>query len=185
MLWSDESTFQLVSRKNGFRVLSPKDTIQTFIATEAKANVCHGMVVQQSKQHGWLAYVWRYYWYGGIYWDCTETYTAIKMMSFMGSPWLLDQDNASSHSACATTTWFRRQSECVRLARLQSRSDSYWKCMTSHEKENQTMTITHCWAFEVLYQVRLDKNFACKSLKICILKSKRMNKSQILDFIAL
>ncbi len=30
------------------------------------------------------------------------------MMSFMGSPWLLDQDNASSHSACATTAWFCR-----------------------------------------------------------------------------
>ncbi len=32
-----------------------------------------------------------------------ETYTAIKMMYFMGSALLLDQDNASSHSACATT----------------------------------------------------------------------------------
>ncbi len=54
---------------------------------------------------------------GGIYWDCTKIYTAIKMMYFMGSPWLLlDQDNASSHSACATTAWFR--SECVRLAYL-------------------------------------------------------------------
>ncbi len=39
----------------------------------------------------------------------TETYTAIKMTSFMGSPLLLDQDNASSHSVCATTTWFRRE----------------------------------------------------------------------------
>ncbi len=28
-------------------------------------------------------------------------YSAIKMTSFMGSSWLLDQDNASSHSACA------------------------------------------------------------------------------------
>ncbi len=39
---------------------------------------------------------------------CTEKYTAIKMMSFMGSPLLLDQSKASSHSACATTVWFRR-----------------------------------------------------------------------------
>ncbi len=31
------------------------------------------------------------------------------MMSFMGSALLLDQDNASSHSACATTVWFRRE----------------------------------------------------------------------------
>ncbi len=29
-------------------------------------------------------------------------------MSFVGSPWLLDQDNVSSHSACATTAGFRR-----------------------------------------------------------------------------
>ncbi len=68
----------------------PKGPSRLSLATEAKANVCHGMGVQQSKQHGWLAYVRRYYWHGGIYWDCTEIYTAIKMMSFMGSPWLLD-----------------------------------------------------------------------------------------------
>ncbi len=48
-----------------------------------------------------MAYVWGD-WHGGIYWDWTEMYTAIKMMS------LLDQDNASSHSTCATTAWFRR-----------------------------------------------------------------------------
>ncbi len=35
-------------------------------------------------------------------------YTAIKMISFMGSLRLLDQDNAISHSACATIAWFRR-----------------------------------------------------------------------------
>ncbi len=77
-------------------------------ATEAKANVCHGMGVHQSKWHGWLEYAWRCHWHGCIYWDCTEIYTTIKMMCFMGSPLLLDQDNASSHSACATTVWFRR-----------------------------------------------------------------------------
>ncbi len=132
----------------------PKGPFRLSLATEAKANVCHCMGVQQSKRHGWLAYVRRYYWHGGIYRDCTEIYTAIKMMSFMGSPWLLYQDNARSHSACATTAWFRRQSERARLA---SRSVSYWKCMAHHEKENQTTTITDCWASEVLYQARLDK----------------------------
>ncbi len=86
----------------------PKGPSTLSSATEAKSNVCHGMGVQQSKQHRWLGYVWRYYWDGGIYWDCKETYTAIKMMSFMGSPWLLYQDNASSPSACATTALFRR-----------------------------------------------------------------------------
>ncbi len=86
----------------------PKGPSRLSLAAEAKANVCHGMGVQQSKQHGWLAYVWMHYRHGGIYWDCTKIYTAIKIMSFMGSPRLLDQDNASSHSACATTAWFRR-----------------------------------------------------------------------------
>ncbi len=100
--------------------------------TKAKANVCHGMVVQQSKQHGWLPYVQRYYWHGGIYWDFTETYTAIKMMYFMGSPWLLYQDNARYNSACSTMVF--RQSECARLG---SRSVSYWKGMAHHEKENR------------------------------------------------
>ncbi len=55
----------------------------------------------------------------GLYRDI---YTAIKMKSFMGSPWLFYQDKARSHSACDTTPWFRRQSECARLA---SRSVSY------------------------------------------------------------
>ncbi len=41
----------------------------------------------------------------GLYRDI---YTAFKKMSLMGSSWLLDQDNASSHSACAITVWFRR-----------------------------------------------------------------------------
>ncbi len=42
------------------------------LATEAKANICHGMREQQSKRHGWLAYVRKYYWHGGMYWNCTE-----------------------------------------------------------------------------------------------------------------
>ncbi len=169
--WVHISTCFQEKRILSFQSQRPKGPSRLSLATEAKANVCHGMGVQQSKPHGWLAYVRRYYWHGGIYWDCTEMYTAIKMMSFMLSPWLLYQDNARSHSACATTAWFCRQSECVRLA---SRSVSYWKCMTSHEKENQTMMITDCWASEVLYQARLGKHFTCNTLKISILYSQTM-----------
>ncbi len=130
----------------------PKGQSRLSLATEAKANVCHGMEVQQSKQHGWLGYVRRYHWNRSI-----ETYTAIKRMSFMGSPLLLYQDNASLNLMCyCTTAGFRRPSECPRLA---SRSVSYWKRMAHHEK---TKTITDCWATEVLYQARLDKNVACR-----------------------
>ncbi len=63
----------------------PKVPSRLSSVTEAKANVCHGMGVQQCKRHGWLEYVRRYHWHGGIYWDCTETYTAIKMMYFRGN----------------------------------------------------------------------------------------------------
>ncbi len=106
MLYLDESIFQLVFSSSQSQ--RPKGPSRLSSATEAKANVCHGMGVQQSTQHGWLKYMQRYYWHGGMYWVCTEIYTAIKMMSFKGSPWLLDQDNASSHSACATTAWLHR-----------------------------------------------------------------------------
>ncbi len=58
---------------SSFQSQRPKGPSRLSLATEAKANVCHGMGVQQSKQHGWLAYVQRYYWHGGIDWDCTET----------------------------------------------------------------------------------------------------------------
>ncbi len=149
-----------------FSVPKTKGTIQTFISDRSKSKHLSWYGVQQ--RNGWLA--WRYHWLGGIYWDCTETYNAIKM-SFMGSPWLLYQDNARSHSACATTAWFLWQSECVRLA---SRSVSYWKCMAHHEKENQTTTITDCWASDVLYQARLNKHFAFKTLTIRILYSQTM-----------
>ncbi len=129
----------------------PKGPSRLSLATEAKAKICHGMGVKQSKWLGWLKYVRRYYWNGG--WDCTETYCHQDDV-FHGKSMLLYQDNASSHSACAKTEWFRRQSECARLA---SRSVSYWKCMAHHENEHETMTITDCWASEVLYQARLDK----------------------------
>ncbi len=36
------------------------------------------------------------------------------------------------------------------------------------------MTITDCRASEVLYQARLDKNLACKTLTISILNSQTM-----------
>ncbi len=49
----------------------------------------------------------------GIYWDCTETYTVIKMTSFKGSPWSFNQDNDRCHSACATIALFRRHREDV------------------------------------------------------------------------
>ncbi len=164
--------FNLFPGKTDFEFSVPKTkgTIQTFISDRSKSKRLSWYGVQQSKPHGWLAYVQRYIdmeAYTGI----VQRYTAIKMMSFMLSPWLLYQDNARSHSACATTAWFCRQSECVRLA---SRSVSYWKCMTSHEKENQTMMITDCWASEVLYQARLGKHFTCNTLKISILYSQTM-----------
>ncbi len=148
MLYSNETTtcFREKWIQSSSQSLRPKGPSRLSLATEAKANVCHGMGVQQSKRHGWLGCVWRYHWHEGIYWDCTETYTAIKMMSFMGRPWLLYQDNVRSHSAYSTTAWFRRPSEC---AGLTSRSDFYWTCMDHHEKENQTTTITDCWASEV------------------------------------
>ncbi len=38
-----------------------------------------------------------------LYIGIVQRYIAIKKMSFMGSPWLTIQDNATSHSANATT----------------------------------------------------------------------------------
>ncbi len=139
-----------------FSVPKTRGTIQTFISDRSKSQRLSWYGVQQSKQHGWLGYVRRCHWNGSI-----ETYTAIKRMSFMGSPLLLYQDNASLILMCyCTTAGFRRPSECPRLA---SRSVSYWKRMAHHEK---TKTITDCWATEVLYQARLDKNVACRIKKL-------------------
>ncbi len=54
---SQHSTFFWEKMDIEFSVPKTKGTIQISLATEAKANVCHGMRVQQSKQHGLLAYV--------------------------------------------------------------------------------------------------------------------------------
>ncbi len=160
----------------------PKGPSRLSSATDAKASVCRGKVVQQSQQHGdWHMCE------STIYRDCTETYAAIKMTRFMGRPWL-DQDNARYHSAYATTVWFRRDRVNV-LDRLVCSikqwssvnvlwcvtSVSYWKCMAHHEKENQTTTLTDCWASEVLNQARLDKDFACKTLTISIFNFQTTN----------
>ncbi len=167
--WVHISTCFWVKKVLSSQSQRPKRPSRLSSATDAKANVCHGMGVHQCKRHGWLGYVRRYHWHGGMYWDCTEAYTAIKMTSFMGSPWLLDQDNTGSRSACATTSWFRRH---MWIWLNVSRSFSYWKYMAHHEKENQTIMTMDCWAAEVLYQARLGKNFACKTLKISIHNSQ-------------
>ncbi len=90
--------FHLFLGKNGFRVLSPKDERDhPDFHQRQKQKQTSVMVWGCSRANSmgdWLAYVQRCYWHGGIYWNCTKKYTAIKT-SFMGSPWLLDQDNAA------------------------------------------------------------------------------------------
>ena len=74
------------------------------LVIDAKANISHWMGIGDlSEQETWVTGMCE----GttdmeALYWHCTETHTAIKITSFMRSPWLLDQDTASSHSACAT-----------------------------------------------------------------------------------
>ncbi len=95
-----------------FRVLSPKDQRGHPDFHQRQKQKQTSVMVwgcsRANSMRNWLAYVWRCYCHGGIYWNCTEKYAAIKMTSFMWSPWLSDQNNTSSYSACATTAWFRR-----------------------------------------------------------------------------
>ncbi len=68
----------------------PEEHSRLSLATDAIQNACHGMEVQMAWVTGICAKVpltWRH---------ILELYRDI----FMGSPWLLDQDNARSHSAC-------------------------------------------------------------------------------------
>ncbi len=150
--WQMSPHFNLFPGKMDFEFSVPKTkgTFQTFISDRSKSKRLswYGSAADQTAL---VACVRRYHWHGGIHWDCTETYSAIKMTSFMGSPWKWYQDNARSHSECATTAWFRRQSECARLA---SRSVSYWKCMAHHEKENQT-------TFSIFYDRKKTCYFHC------------------------
>ncbi len=181
--WYDEFTFQLVSGKNGCPVLSPKDQ-RDHPDFHQQQMQKQASVVEWwcSRANSMVTGICAKVPYTGI----VQRHAAIKMMPFTGRPWL-DQDNARYHSECATTVWFRRDRVNV-LDRLVCSikqwsvnvlwcvtSVSYWKCMAHHEKENQTMTLTDCWASEVLNQARLDKDFACKTLTISILNSQTTN----------
>ncbi len=128
--YSDESTFKLVSWKMDFEFSVPKTkgTIQTFITNRSKCKQLSWYGGAAEQTHWWLEYVRRYHWNGGMYWDCTDTILPSRWCL----SWEVHHDNASSHSAFATTAWFCRHTECARLACLQSRSVSNWKCMISH-----------------------------------------------------
>ncbi len=73
-----------------------------------QTSVMNGNGGAAEQRHGWLAYVqrvpltWRHIL--GLYRDIYCHQDDV----FHGSPWLLVQDNARSHSACATTAWFCR-----------------------------------------------------------------------------
>ncbi len=148
MLYSDESTFQLVSGKMDFEFSVPKTkgTIQTFISDRSKSKRL-SLYGGAAEQTAWVTgIVRRYYWHGGIYWDCTEYILPSRWCLSWEVHGLLYQDNARSHSACATTAWFRRQSECTRLA---SRSVSYWKMYGSSwkgESDNNNHRLLSFWS---------------------------------------
>ncbi len=117
----------------------PKGPSRLSLAT--KANVS-GMEVQQSKQHGWLEYVRRYHWHGGIYWDCTETYCHQDDVFHGKSMVIISRQCQVSFCMCdCTTAWFCRQSECARLA---SRSVSYienvWLILKRRIRQQQSQT---------------------------------------------
>ncbi len=136
-----------------FSVPKTKGTIQIFICNRCKSKLLswYGGAVEQT---AWVTGICVKVPYIGI----VQRHMLPSLTPFMGRPWLLDQDNARFHSVCATTAWFRRHRvNVLRLAACSPHLSSR-KCMTSHEKENQTTTITDCWASEVLYQARLDKD---------------------------
>ncbi len=129
MLYTDE--FQLVSGKYGSRVLSLRDQRDHPEFHQWKMQKQTSVMVYEciSANGMRVLHVWRYHLHGGIYWGCTVKYTAVKMMCFMRSLWLLDQDCMCYNSVVSST-----QSECARLAYQQSWSDSYLKCMTSQQQ---------------------------------------------------
>ncbi len=136
VLWSDESTFQLVPGKNEHQILSPKDQRD------------HPDFHQWQMQKQMSVMIW----------GCS---TSIKITSFMGSPWLLNLDNASSYSAFATTAWFRRYRvnvlEWHAYSPVLSRIENVWPVMK--RRIRQWWLIAECWASEALCQLRLDKKF--------------------------
>ncbi len=108
MLYTDE--FQLVSGKYGSRVLSLRDQrdhpeFHQWQMQKQTSVMVYECISANSMR---VLHVWRYHLHGGIYWGCTVKYTAVKMLCFMGSPWLLDQDCmynsvvSSTQSECAT-----------------------------------------------------------------------------------
>ena len=174
VLWSDESTFQLVFGKNGHRILCAKD--------EKDHPDCYQQKVQKPASV--------------MVWGCISAHSmgdlhicegTIDAEAYVGILEMLPPRlttfprNSMSISAgqCQAFILHKLQQcgfvgiECVCLtACLQSRSVSYWKCMVHHEEENQTTANMDCWAAHVLYTPRMGKNSTCKTATIDIFSSQ-------------
>ncbi len=117
------------------------------LATEAKANVCHGMGVQQSKRHGWLAYVRKYYWHGGIYWNCTE------IQYILPSRWYLPWE--------------------VHVIRSRQCQLSFWMCYNSMFRRDRVNVLDLSVSFENVWpvmkrRIRQRRSRTAELLKSCI-----------------
>ena len=64
----------------------------------------------------------------------------------------------------------------TRLACLQSRPVSHWKCVAHFEVQNTTMEILDCWATEVTRQARKGKNSASKTSTISVISLQTLTE---------
>ena len=144
VLWSDESTFQLVIGKNGHLIICAKD--------EKDHPDCYQRKVQKTASV--MVWVWGCISANGLgdlhicedtnkaeaYVGILETNAASRQRLLPGTPCLFQQDNARPHSARVTRVWLRRYRVHVR----HTFSVFYRKCMAHHEEENQTTATTDC-----------------------------------------
>ena len=175
--WSDESTFQLVLGENRRRTLCAKDEKDHpdhYNETKsAKNSLCDGMGVHQCPRHGWSAYMWRYHWCRGLFWNFGETYAAVKRQLFPGTPCPFQQDNARPHSASVTTAWHRHR---VRVLDWPACSPDLSPIDSCIHDESQTKATMDSWAAQVLYTPRIGKNSTCKTATIDIFSSQTITK---------
>ena len=171
VLWSDESTFQLVFGKTdvGFYVPKMKIPSRLLPTKNAKNSLCDGMGVHQCPRHGWSAYTWSTIGVGIL-----ERHMLLSRQPlFPGTPCLFQQDNARPHSAGITTAWLHRHRLCV-LDWSACNPDPVSVCRIMKRRIRQQRPRT----VEQLKSAQQEwaKNCACQTATIDIFNSQTITK---------
>ena len=96
----------------------------------AKTSLCDGIGVHQCLRHGWSAYMWRYHWCRGLWWNFGETYAAVNtrpavqiclLLKMYGTSWRGDRSGLQAGTVVASSSksYIHQEWATITRAKLQ------------------------------------------------------------------